>query len=644
MRGKNGVMIYIDDKPTYLNGEELAAYLKSIPSSSIGSIELLMNPPAKYDAAGNAGIIIIRLKKSIAKGWSGSIALSFGQGRFSRSNNSTNLQYGDGKINIFGSVSANYNQSYQDLTIERYYSDSSGKPASSFIQNSYITPISRSANIRAGIDYYLNEHFTIGITTGGLLTHANRYLQNTATTADAFQEVVGYVEATNPATVQFNNHFVNLNALLKLKDKSEFTFNLDYLHYDNKIQQLLTNKLLSPQREILATTRLESDLPTDIGIKSAAIGFTKPLNQARIEAGLKFSIVSTDNKALFYDLINGERLVNNEFTNRFIYDEDINAAYLNYSQDIKRISLQFGLRAEHTNIKGYQTGNEVIKDSGFANNYISFFPTIFAQYTFDTAGVHVLSLSAGRRIERPAYKDLNPFSYPLDRFTYYGGNPFLVPTFSYNIDLSYTYKNAITTTLTYSMSNDVIFETNEQRGTIYYSRPGNFAMQTTYGITINTTHKITPWWSLQIYSSLLKNAYKSPIYTEYLNDAKWYVELNPVNQFTINKKWNAELSANYQSTLLAGQFIIQPIYSVRMGVSTKILKEKAVVKLNISDVFYTNQTEGDIRNIANAKANWFSYLDSRVATISFSWRFSKGQQYKLRKTGSTEAEQQRIKS
>jgi hypothetical protein len=91
----------------------------------------------------------------------------------------------------------------------------------------------------------------------------------------------------------------------------------------------------------------------------------------------------------------------------------------------------------------------------------------------------------GRRINRPNYQDLNPFSYSLDRFTYYGGNPFLQPTLAYYAELSHTFNNKITTSIDYSLTDNVIMETNEQRGNIYYSRPGNFAKEVSYGLNIN---------------------------------------------------------------------------------------------------------------------------------------------------------------
>ncbi|MBK8054874.1 MAG: TonB-dependent receptor family protein [Saprospiraceae bacterium] len=644
IRGKSGVMVFIDDKPSYLTGADLANYLRSIPSSSIASIEIMTNPPAKYDAAGNAGVINIRLKKNVATGWNGGVNLSFGQGRHSRSNNSANLNYRVGKFNFFSNVSANYNKSYQDLTIERNYFDGEKKATSSFIQKTLITPIGKNANAKIGLDFYVNDKLTLGFSTGGLLTDSERNLTNAATVTDGKQNVTSYVDADNPTSIQFNNYFINGNAGIKFKDKSELTLNLDYIEYDNKIDQVLTNKILNPQKMLQSVSILASDLPTDLKIKSIKLDYLKTLKNGRAEAGLKSSIVSADNKAQFYDVVSGQRRINNEFSNQFLYDENINAAYINYSADFSKISFQLGLRAENTNIDGNQLGNEVVKDSSFKNSYTSLFPTFFLQYRMDSLSNHVFGLSLGRRVDRPAYKDLNPFSYPMDRFTYYGGNPFLVPTFAYNVDMTYTYKNFLTTTLTYSRADDVIFETNEQRGTIYYSRPGNFAKQIAFGISINGSQKLTKWWTLQLYAARLKNEFVSQVYTEFLDDSRWYTVISPVNQFIINKRWSAELAGNYQSTVLMGQFIIQPIYSVRAGLSTKILKEKGSLKFNVSDIFYTNQIEGDIRNIANANANWFSYLDSRVATLSFSWRFSKGQTVRLRQTGGTEAEQKRVKS
>lgn len=646
LRGKGGVVVFVDEKPTYLSAADLANYLRTIPSSSIESIEIMTNPPAKYDAAGNSGVINIRLKKSIARGMNGGLNLSYGQGRFMRTNNSFNFNYRINKFNIFTNASVNQNNSYQDLTITRKYFTPEGQLSSTFIQNSYIRPSNGSRNLRLGLDYYVTKKTTLGLALSGFINPSSRNVKNIATIRNGQNEVTGLVDAYNPMDILFKNGSVNLNMTHQFDTKGrEISVNLDNIVYKSTIEQSLENKNLNPDGSLLNRSILESNLPSDISIRAAKIDYINPLAKGgRIEAGAKTSFVNTGNIADFYDVVDNKREPNYTFSNNFQYKENINAAYLNYSRDFKKISVQAGLRLENTNIVGNQLGNVVVKDSSFKRNYTNFFPTFYAQYRVDSASKHVLGFSLGRRIDRPNYKDMNPFTYPMDRFTYYGGNPFLQPTFSYNAELSYTYKSFLTTTLQYSEANNVISETNEQRGNIYYSRPGNFAKQVSYGVEVNGTFQVRKWWTIQLYTAYLNNRFKSPIYTETLDDSRWYWVVVPTNQFIINKKWSAELAGSYQTKLLSGQFLVIPIGSIRAGVSTKIMKDKGTLKLNVNDIFYTNQVGGDIRNIKNASASWFSYLDTRVITISFSYRFNKGQNLKVRQNGGSESEQRRVKA
>lgn len=646
LKGKTGVMVFIDDKPSYLAAADLANYLRSLPSSSIETIEIMTNPPAKYDAAGNAGVINIKLKKNRSMGFNGGINLAYGQGRYGRTNNSMNFNYRINKFNFFSNLSVNENNSYQDLTIERRYFGASGEALSTFKQNSYLQPKAGSQNLKLGVDFYANKNTTWGLVVSGFRNPRKQRINNNAQITDGKNVITGLVEANNPVDGLLKNGSVNLNVTHKIGAKGkEITANIDNIVYNSSLEQTLTNRLLQPDRTFISESVLQSSLPSEISIKAAKVDYSQPLAKGgKFEAGLKSSLVNTSNIANFYDIVAGKRTPNYEFSNNFKYDENINAAYLNYSKDFKKISVQAGLRFENTNIEGNQLGNVVVKDSSFTRHYSNLFPTFYLQYRADTLGKHVFGLSLGRRIDRPNYKDMNPFTYPLDRFTYYGGNPFLQPTFSYNLQLTHTFNNFLTTALEYSQADNVINETNEQRGNIYYSRPGNFAKQVSYGISVNGAYPIAKWWTLQLYTAYMNNTFTSQVYTETLDDSRWYWVVMPTNQFVINKLWSAELSGNYQTKVLSGQFIVYPVGQIRAGISRKILKEKGSLKLNVSDVFYTNQIKGDIRNIANASANWFSYLDSRVGTLSFSYRFSKGQNLKVRQSGGSESEQKRVKS
>lgn len=646
IRGKNGVMVLINNKPTNLTVDDLVSYLKAIPASEIERIEIMNNPPAMYDAAGNAGIINIILKKNSVKGTNGSVNVSYGQGKYERKNTSFNLNYRIEKWNFFTSINSGQNKSFQDLTITRNYFTPSGVLSSVFTQNSYITPNSKNNSFKIGTDFYATSKTTFGIVWNGFSNPSQRNTSNTATVLDGNSQLVNTISSENPMEVDFKNSSFNLNMNHKLKESGqEIAVNLDNISYDSKVAQNLMNQTFNATNQLVDSSQLVSKLPSDIKIKTANVDYTGiQFKGGKLDLGVKSSFVRTRNVANFEDVVDGVRTPNYDFSNDFAYKENINATYVNYAKEFTKFSIQLGLRLENTNIKGYQAGNPVVADSTFHIKYTNLFPTLYVQYKLDTIQKHVVGLSMGRRINRPNYKDLNPFTYPIDRFTFYGGNPYIKPTFSYNVDVSHTFKNYFTTTLMYSYTNDVISETNEQRGTIYYSRPGNFDTEISYGISVNGVFKIKKWWTINLYTSYLNAIYKSEVYTEKLNDSNWNWVIMPTNQFVINDTWSAELSGQYQNGLLSGQFFVSPVGSVRAGISKKILKDKGVIKLNASDVFYTNQIEGQIRNIANANASWYSLFDSRVVTFTFSYRFSKGENLKVRQTGASQEEQKRVKS
>jgi iron complex outermembrane recepter protein len=645
-KGKQGVMVFIDDKPSYLTGQDLANYLRSLPSSAIESVELMTNPPAKYDAAGNAGIINIRLKKNVLKGVNGALNLSYGQGRYHRTNNSFNINYRINKFNFFSNLSWNQNNSYQDLTINRFYFTPQGVYNSGFTQNTYLKRELSGTNIRLGADYYINKKTTAGIVLSGFANRTFSPITNNAKVLDNNNNPVTLVAATNPSDRKWKNGSINLNYSYKIDNKGkEISANADYLQYDARITQNLTSSNFTPGNILTDKSILESNLPATLSIQTAKVDYVQPLpKSAKFEAGVKTSFVNTDNTAAFFDVVNNVSTPNYDFSNRFRYNENINAAYINYSRDWKTFSLQSGLRMENTNIKGNQLGNPVIKDSSFTRNYTNFFPTFYLQYRADSVQKNIFGFSLGRRINRPNYQDMNPFTYPLDRYTYYGGNPFLQPTLAYYFELTHTFKNKITTSIDYSITDNIILETNEQRGNIFYSRPGNFGKQVSYGMDVNANLQLAKWWTLIVYTELRNVSYQSLIYGQVLDERRYYWYIGPTNQFTITKNLSAELAGSYQTRVLVAQFLTIPVWQMRAGISQKIMKGKGSLRLNVSDLFFTNQPGGDIRNIANAKANWLSILDSRVATLSFSYRFAKGKSLNARKSGGSDDEKGRIKT
>lgn len=648
LQGKPGVLVMLDDRPTYLAANELAGYFRALPAASIESIEIMLNPPAAYDAAGNAGIINIKTKKLRVKGVNGNLSLSAAQGFYARTNNAFSMNYRNQKWNFFSTLSYQYTTTYQDLTISRTYTDptlSASLNPLRFTQKSWFRRIPQAVNLKMGADYYLSNSITIGIAVSGFQNKLNQHLSNGSTLKTAEAATLSTVRAVAPTRRRMNNGSVNLNFTKKLGGKlGEISANADYLNYAGMQNNALKNEVFDPNGNLVNTSNLISKLPTDINIYATKLDYTVPAGKAaKWSAGAKYSYVDTRNIAQFYDEVNGSLIPNYRFSNEFLYRENILAAYANYQHEGKKFSWQTGLRLENTGLKGHQLGNPQQKDSAFTRDYLNFFPTLFVTYKPDSAGKHIWALNLGRRINRPNYQDMNPFIYPLDLFTLYSGNPFLQPTFSYHAELSHTYKSYFTTSLSYDYVKDIITETIEQRDGIFYSRPGNIGRQSTVNFALSGSAKAAKNLQLQWYAAVVYNRTTSSLYGQQLLNEGVYTVINPMIMYQAGKGWSFELGGSYQSKVYSGQFQLIPVGQARMAAAKTIWKNKGSIKLGLNDIFYTNQPGGDIVGLGNATAGWKSYLDTRLASLSLNYRFSKGKGASRRESNSAEEEKGRVK-
>jgi outer membrane receptor protein involved in Fe transport len=645
LNGSGSVKIYIDDKPTYLSGTDLQNYLRSLPASTIDQVELMTNPPAKYDAAGNGGVINIRIKRNKAKGFNGGLNMNYTQGKYGKTINSFNFNFRDNKINVFGNLAYSTFNSFNDLVINRYFLNDDGSPASNFLQHSFIRRQTKNLNLRLGADYYVSDKTTIGINIFGLLNPGDINTRNTSKLLDAANVLDSTIVADNKEHINFKNGNVNLNYRHQYNKKGqELTVDLDYLDYDNSTKQSFLNTGYLPDGTVISNDLLTGNLPENIHIYSAKTDYTHPLtNGVKLEAGLKISNTQTDNIANYFYTINNVTNPDYGKTNHFIYKEQINAAYINTSKDWKRFSAQAGLRFENTTSNGHQLGNVQKSDSTFKRNYNGLFPTVYLQYKLDTAGSQSISLNYGRRIDRPYYEDLNPFLSPLDKFTYYTGNPFLKPSYTNNIELAYNWKN-VTVTLNYSNTQDDVNETIEIVNGIYYSRPGNLGSITVKGIAADAGFDLAKWLNFHIYSRVSNIHSVSEFYTGTLNTQGTYFFVRPVFKFKLPHDWTTQLDGGYQSRVTNAQFVTTSRGRVNASVSKKF-SPSFTVSLVANDIFYTFNGGGVINNLANTRANWTNLGDSRNLALSLSYRFGKTISG-LRKhdANGAESEQNRVKN
>ncbi|MDQ7948942.1 MAG: TonB-dependent receptor, partial [Pedobacter sp.] len=619
-----GTTIFIDDKPIYLSGSDLESYLRSLSSNTIDQIELMPNPPAKYDAAGNGGIINIRTKRTKIRGFNGAFNLNYAQGKYGRTVNGFNFNYRNNKLNLFGNLAFNTTNAFTDLTINRHFEDVKGNLKSNFIQQSFSRHTGRNHLLKLGADYYLSETGTIGINISGIYNPYSKVTEVSSRFSNAQDQLDSTIVAHNDQDQLFKNGGVNINFRQKLNKKGqELTADVDYLTYHTDNSQEFNNNSFLANGALKLNDLLTGKLPANIDIFSMKADYEHPMkNGLKLAAGLKSSYTNTDNVADYYYSANGATVVDYDKTNHFRYKENINAAYVNVNRDFKKFAVQLGLRLENTVADGHQLGNLKKPDSTFKRSYTDLFPTIYLQYKLDTADVNVFSINYGRRIDRPYYQNLNPFVSPIDKFTYYTGNPFLKPSFTNNIEFSHTYKSRFTTSISYSKTLDDVNETIEIVNGIYYSRPGNIGETTVKTLSVDANVDFAKWLSLN-FSGQVSNIHSvSDFYTGLLDTEGTYFFIRPVFQFKFAKDWAAQLDGSYQSKLRSAQFDLGARGQVNVSGSKK-LSPSTTVKLVVNDIFYTFKNTGVINNLNLTKADWTNINDSRNVVLSLSYRFGK---------------------
>jgi iron complex outermembrane receptor protein len=648
LKGKQGVTIMIDNKPTYLNATQLASYLKSLPSSAIEQIEIMTNPSAKYDAAGNSGIINIKTKKNKAKGFNGSLSLTHTQGVYPKPSGSLNLNYRTGKANFFVNAGYSHWQGFQNLDITRNYFDPSSKDLTSiFTQHTNMQFTNPEMNVKLGMDYYLNDNSTIGVVLSGFQNAENDRSSSTIYLKDPNYNTDSIVFSPSTNNSTWKNRSINLNFRQKFDSLgTEVTADIDVMNYQSTSSQYFDNITYNPDWSKRGETILTGNLPSHINISSFKADYSHPFaHNLKLEAGVKTSYVSTDNIANYFNLIGSTPQVDTTKTNRFGYYENINAAYLNLNKQIGKWNIQAGLRLENTNYSGHQFGNPYTvnnNDSSFQNSYINLFPTLYMSYQQNDK--NLFSINYGRRIDRPAYQDLNPFLFFLDEYTYQAGNPYLQPQYTQNIELSHTYNNFLTTTLNYSNTKNFFTETFEQSGHATIVRNGNIGQRQNAGIAVSVQLTPIKSWTAIVYTNLNYNQFTGLLYGENINVGALNLLANVNNQFRFNKGWGAEISGFYRSSGVEGQVFVDPMGQLSAGISKQLLQEKASLKLGLRDIFYTQQVTGHI-DFQETHAPFHNARDSRQLSISFTYRFGKpikGPQARRNGGGAAE-EQNRVK-
>jgi iron complex outermembrane receptor protein len=626
LSGKNGVQVYIDGRPSPLTGQDLAQYLKSMQSSQVEAIEIITNPSAKYEAAGNAGIINIRLKKNKSLGTNGSVSGGWNIGTYAKYNAGISFNHRNQNINIFGNYGYNQGRNINSITLNRTVLDTLFDQKGSFMMRN------QSHNFKVGADYFINKKSTVGVMVNGNL--ATPEISNYSRTPISYIPT-GVVDrilvADNSSEMKRNNLNYNLNYSFNDPKGTSLTLNADHGNYDLNSDQMQPNTYFDASGSTkLNTVVYQMIAPTDINISSFKADYEQNFMGGKLGLGGKTAFITTDNNFQRYNVFGSTRELDQERSNRFEYTENINALYANYNKAFKGFMIQAGLRMENTTSEGVSNGMEK-KGSGyvpylssFRRSYTDLFPS--AAITFNKNPMSQFGITYSRRIDRPYYQDLNPFEFKLDEYTFQKGNINLRPQYTNSFGVTHTYKFRLNTSLNYSHVNDMFTQLIDtaDRSKAFMSKR-NLAEQDI--ISLNVSYPFQ-YKSYSVFANI--NANYSHYEADFGEGRKIDLNVTGFNFFAQNslkfaKTWTAELTGFYNApTVHMGSIRAKSMWGMDAGFQKQVMKGKANLRASVSDVFNTMKFRGTI-DFAGQKTINSAKWESRQFRLGFSYRFGNSQ-------------------
>lgn len=652
LRGKAGVIVMLDGKPTYMSATDLANLLRNMPAAELDVVEIMTNPSARYDAAGNSGIINIKTKKGRSNGFNGTLTLGATAALFKpedalyvipKSQNSFNFNYKHNSINFFGSYLPNYFRGRQTLSIERNFYDAMGNKDGSSDLVTRFRFGNFNQTLRLGLDYQPNKKNIFGVVMSGFMFEGRPLPTSSSVIKDNNGNVLSTLLSSTKNISSFKNFTGNLNWKHNFDSAGkELTADIDYVVYNNTSDLLLTTDVFNGSgSQIGSSILLNGHLPSAIHIWSFKSDYVQPYKGGRFEAGVKSSIVENDNEVDYTRQLPDKTWIPDNRSNHFIYRENINAVYVNANKQLGKWTVQTGLRLENTIAKGRQVSN----DSSFTRNFTNLFPSVFISYAFNKQ--NQLTASYSRRITRPNYQDLNPFTFFLDSLTYRVGNPYLLPQFTHNAELSYAFKSKFIFTLAVNTTNNVISQILRQSSAdkITYNTSENIASFDNISFSVTAPAKFSSWWNANFFATVFNNHYKGIYNTDPIDISFTSFNMNITNSFVLNRKkgLNAELSGFYRHKTVDQLAVFNPVYLMSIGLQKQVMQGKGTLRINIRDPFAWQKFKATTK-YSDVDVKTQAIPDARQVTVTLAIRFGKntpGSQPRRRTSGSQE-EQSRV--
>lgn len=615
MMGKSGMMVMIDGRVKRLEGDELNAFLESIPSDNIKRIEVIANPPAKYSAEGNSGLVNIVLKDGKSDYWSSSI----------RANIKKASQYSKGI-----GASYNFNKSNLSLSANLHYTENNTSPEFNSIifypeslwNEETVQDVNSEAldNVRLVVDYDFGK-VSSGFSYNRYESNINGVGKTTTKIKSSSEALDSLIETYDNGNYSRITNELNYHVIYKIDTTGkELSFDFDFLKYDNKTSNdIMTQTFDAEMNALNSRIQISNNGSQNISNYSASFDMIHPVNKIDLNYGARIVFTNTDNVFRREDVENGDILRDTLVTNKFQLKENTQALYISARKKINdKFDAKVGLRIENTQLEGYSpTLSETNKQK-----YIEFFPTMYFNYNINEE--HSIGVNYGRRISRPSFSYLNPFKWIYSQYSYSEGNPMLRPSFSQNLELEYGYKDRWFATVYYSHLKNgygrIPFINPDTK--IQREIPVNYKTSQMVGLNQNFNFSTFDFIESYLQADIYYNSAKSEIPQQLSYLDSWNGIFSIRNNISLNAEETISLNISYSYFTKGSDGLNEnePFGQLNSGLRFNLLDDSLQLNIYANDILRTASPKYTSFN-NNIKYSNQNYYDQQYVRLSLKYDF-----------------------
>jgi len=620
MVGKSGMSVLINDRLVQLSGDDLANFLRTIQSDNIKKIEVITNPPAKYESEGNSGLINIVLKKAKSDSWHVSTRTSYKQAVYATGALGVGFAYQKDKLTLFSDVNYSNGSVSPIGTSKIFYPEQLWNEETNLRQ--YENPLA----YKLGVTYELSKKVNVGIQyTGNMDNSLDKDFNKVTLTNNVTQALDSLILTNARTTGKKIYNSINAHLIYKLDTVSGKVLSLDYdfFNYKRDNDRLISSNNYFNRQSIIPNSYFSAQNSGNQNITNNSINVDveHPLKSVSLNYGGKLSFTKTTNEVVFNNLTSGVAVLDLSQSNEFEYKENRQALYLSLQKVINdKWEVKIGGRVENTETKGYsKTLNQLNKKS-----YFEFFPTAYLSYVPNDN--NTFSINYGKRISRPTFSFLNPFRWYTSNYSFIEGNPQLNPSFTHNIEFEFTHNGNWINSLYFSRLTDG-FEyvtivdplTNKKR-----LSATNFIKSDNIGLYEMLSLQPYEWLTTNLAMNVYYSNSKSDISVTAQSKSGWGAEGYIGTDFVLRKDKKLLFNLTYIIASDGADNLDQSKSFSQLDTSLKmfLLKKKLQVTLSGSDILKTNIPEY-IGTSNNVKTSFKNYNDTRYFKLSLTYNFGK---------------------